>query len=54
MVSEFDKREIERIENLIANFDWKVIKQEAIEGKIVVTIVKDEVAAEIKADVGPS
>ena len=32
--------EIERIENLINNFDWKVVKQEITETDIILTIKK--------------
>lgn len=32
--------EIERVENLINNFDWKVVKQEITETDILLTIKK--------------
>ena len=32
--------EVERIVNLVAAFEWKVVKEEVVEDKIVITIEK--------------
>ena len=47
-----NKLEVERIENLITNFGWKVIKTEMPEKLIILTIQKDRIEPKIKVDVG--
>lgn len=40
MVVDFARIEIERINNMIINFDWVVTKQEILEDKAILTIEK--------------
>ena len=48
-----NKLETERIENLITNFGWKVIKTEMPEKLIILTIQKERIEPEIKVAAGP-
>jgi len=49
-----DMLEIDRIRNLIINFDWKIVKQETTEKLVVLTIQKDRIQPEITVDLGAS
>jgi len=49
-----DMLEIDRIRNLIINFDWKIVKQETSDKHIILTIQKDSPEPDIKLDAGPS
>lgn len=40
MAVDIARIEIDRIDNLIRNFDWLLIKQEILEDKIILTIEK--------------
>lgn len=46
------KLEIERIENLISNFGWKVIKQEIKDDEIVLKVSKPISAPVVETDPG--
>jgi len=48
------KFEIERIENLLVNFDWKIVKQEVKEDEIVLKISKPISAPAVELDAGAS
>jgi len=48
------KLEVERIENLIFNFGWKVVKQEIKETEIVLKISKPISAPAVEIDAGAS
>lgn len=47
MALDQNKLEVERIENLIVNFDWKTIKQEITDDDIILTIKKKRVSTDI-------
>jgi uncharacterized membrane protein YgcG len=49
-----DRLEIERIENLLVNFDWKTVKQEITDDDIVLTIKKKRVTVDIELGAGAS
>lgn len=40
MALDRNKLEIDRIENIIVNFDWKITKQEINDDNIIITIQK--------------
>ena len=46
--------EIERIDNLLVNFDWKTIKQEITDNDIILTIQKKRPAPVIETGAGSS
>jgi len=48
------KLEVERIENLIVNFGWKVTKQEIKEDEIVLKISKPISVPAVEIDAGAS
>jgi len=48
------KLEVERIENLIANFGWRIVKQEVKEDEIVLKISKTIYATAVGIDAGAS
>ena len=54
MSLENQRLEIERIENLIGNFGWTIVKQELIENKVVVTISRDAEPPEVELSAGSS
>jgi len=46
--------EIDRIKNLIVNFDWTIEKQKISDDEIVLTIVKKKQVAAVDVDLGAS
>jgi len=54
-MADMDSRlEVDRIENLISNFGWKVVKQEIKETEIVLKISKPISVPAVEIDAGAS
>ena len=54
MPDDQNRMEIERIENLLINFDWKAIKQEITDKDIILTIQKKRIAPVVETGPGAS
>lgn len=52
MVLERDRLEVERIENLVVNFGWTVIKQEVVGNKLHLTLSRDAQVPDVELEPG--
>lgn len=46
--------EVERLKNLVINFDWELTRQEIIEDYLVVTLKKKRKNTSVELSAGPS
>jgi len=53
MTADQTRIEVERLTNLVRNFDWIIQKQELLPDKIIITLEKSRPPSELPSTAGP-